>query len=150
MKKVVCLVLLTGILLSVFGCRKDVFVDPPPSLRGEYKGIIIRKFEGQAETNQLITWRFDGQAYTMWYDEDNGSGREFCDNQGLYELDGSIVKMETTNGNLTDEVCAEGSNPEGSFAVDHPTIDNDTLKLIQAIEDLTVTIKLVPDIDEEE
>ena len=150
MKKVVCLVLLAGVLLFVYGCRKDVFVDPPPSLTGEYQGIYIYKFEGQTESSQPIIWRFTSLSYTMWYDEESGTGQTFCDNRGQYVMDGSTVTMETTDPNLNADVCATGANPAGAFAVYHPTIEDDTLKLIQVVDDLTVTIKLVPDIGDDE
>lgn len=144
MKKVVCLVLLAGVVLFAYGCRKDVFVQPPPSLSGDYEGIIIQKYEGQTESSQYITWRFSTTGYQMRMDEDKGGDRFFCDNVGTYEFLGSRVEMETTIDNLNADVCSPDANPSGQFSVFQPTVEDDTLKLIQLIDDLTVTIKLVP------
>lgn len=144
MKKVVYLVLLAVVLLSVYGCRKDVFVEPPESLSGDYEGIYILKFEGQADQTQLITWRFTSTGYQMRFDEDKGGERFFCDNVGVYEFFGSRVTFETTIDNLNGDLCAPDLDPSGSFSVFQPTVDDDTLKMIQLIDDLNVTIKLVP------
>ena len=147
MKKVVSLLLLVGVIAFAYGCRKDLFVSPPESLSGDYVGTYIYKFEGQAETNQPVTWRFTSTGYDMRYDEDRGSGREFCDNVGEYEYEGSAVNLTVIVENLNQDLCSPDQNPEGRFSVFRPIegTNDDTLKLVQAIDDLTITIKLVPE-----
>jgi len=146
MKRVVSLVLLTLIVLACLQCRKDVFVEPPPSLMGEYEGIYIYKFAGQAEQEQLITWRFSSISYRVSYDEENGSGRQFCDAAGTYEWAGSRTTLIETDPNVRASLCITDQNPTGVFAIDQST---DTLVMIQIDGEITKTIRLVL-IEEEE
>jgi len=145
MKKVVSLLLLAGVVLFAYGCRKDLFVEPPPSLSGDYVGIYIYKFAGQAETSQPVTWRFTSSGYTMRYDDSRGDGRKFCDNVGEYTYQGSSVDFTSVLDNLNQDLCSPDQNPVGRFSVDNPDEFDDTLYLVQAVDDLTITIKLVAD-----
>lgn len=141
--KLISLILVSLCVLLAGSCDSPVG-PPPPSLTGDYEGIYLHQIEDQAEQAQLITWRFTSTGYHMRYDEENGEGRKFCDNVGEYELVDSMAVLTTTLANLKEDSCPPESNPEGEFAIFQPNVEDDTLRLVQIDETLTVTIKLVP------
>jgi len=114
--------------------------DPPPTLIGEYEGIYICRFAGQAEQEQAITWRFTSVGYRLSYDEANGSGRQFCDAAGTYEWMGSRTTLTEVDPNVLHSQCNEDQNPKGYFGIDQST---DTLVMVQFDGEITKTIRLV-------
>jgi hypothetical protein len=146
MKRLVAIAALIGLIAVAIACRDDVFVEPPPSLTGDYTGVYIYKIGGQTPTEQRITWRFSSNGYSMYWDEQNpgpDSTRYFCDCSGEYELgDGvNLIEIVPVVGVIT---CDTSLNPKGPFQLDQST---DTVKLTQydANDDVLKTVKLLPE-----
>lgn len=140
MRKSLGIVLLVIFVTSIIGtiaCRDDVFVEPPPSLTGDYYGWYSYKPDNQAAVEQPVTWRFSSNSYSMYYDIDSDpdSSRVFCDVQGSYEL-GNGVELIQERENLTQQNCNTDLNPTGFFQLDQST---DTLKMTQYDDQLNVT-----------
>lgn len=146
MKKVVSLLLLVGVVLVAYGCRKDYILPAQESLTGDYRGLYIYKFEGQTETTQPITWVFGTNRYEMRFDTVNGDTRYFCDNIGEFEREGSRLTFTTAIENLNQDLCSPDQNPEGVFQLIGAVNEGDSIQMIQIIDDLTTTIKIIPDI----
>ena len=142
MKKVVSLLLLVGAVLVAYGCRDDYILPAQESLTGDYQGIYIYKFEGQSETTQPITWVFGPTSYQMRFDTVNGDTRFFCDNIGVFEQNGSRLTLTTEVPNLNQDLCSPDQNPEGIFQLLRAE-GEDTMQMIQIVDELTITIKLV-------
>jgi hypothetical protein len=142
MRRIAGLAVILGIFLLLVGaCRDDVFVEPPPSLTGDYEGIYSYKVGNQTPAEQRITWRFTSNAYLMYFDEVNGTEQIFCNVRGEYQLENGVNLMQI-DSNLTGDLCNFGQNPTGFFALEQA----DTLKMTQFIadEDVLKVIKLVP------
>ncbi len=129
MKKLVGVAFVILLLAIGMACRDDVFVEPPPTLTGDYAGFISVKPDGQTATEQPITWRFSSNGFNMYWDEirDLDSTRDFCDVSGTYELENGVT-LSTTDSNLTSQTCNETQVPNGFFQLDQST---DTLKMTQ-------------------
>lgn len=155
MKRLVFLwaVVLIGVLCTnwMVGCRDDVVVPFPPDIRGNYEGIYSMRVQGPNDSydslrEQLIEFRFSASTYMMTMDPSLvDDERVFCDVLGDYEL-GTGVVMETTDSNLTNELCNENWAPGGAFSLDQTS---DTTRLTQVTTDAqsgvitTTTFRLV-------
>ncbi len=147
------LVPLTGLLLVatatiMWGCREDVFVEPPPSLIGEYQGIYtfqLRDGLTVVESKvQGINWVFTTSTYRMRWDTTVVQAgvsieRQFCDVDGFYELV-SGVELEVDDPNVTQVVCTEGDNPSGFFTLIQ---QGDSVRLVQELLNETTGITTV-------
>lgn len=121
------------------GCRDDITVPFPPSLKSDYTGFYSFLEIGPlgdtiTDTSQLITFRFTDDDYTMVMDTSIAESlRVFCDNRGLYTLgDGVTITLEEPN--FTRGVCTEDWDPDGFFGLDQTT---DTVRLLQDLSDPT-------------
>lgn len=142
MKKVVSILLLVGAVLVAYGCREDYILKGQNPLTGDYQGIYIYKFSGQTDISQPITWVFGPERYEMRFDTVNGTTRFFCDNIGILAQEGSRLTLTTAIENLNQNLCSPDQNPSGIFQLIR-TEGEDTLQMIQIVDDLTITIKLV-------
>jgi hypothetical protein len=129
-KIVIASIVLLMSLGTFWACRDDVFVEPPPSLSGEYEGFYSVKPAGQIAIEQPITWRFTDQSYNMWYRGDDPQNRSFCDCSGTYELTGN-VELEETTPVVGQIICDPELNPKGTFQLNQST---DTITLTQSVD----------------
>jgi len=131
MKKIAGLILLFGVLAIFIGCAEDVFVDPPPTLTGDYTGVYIYK-EGK-----YITWRFSKNSYQNRFNDSAEQDTLFCETDGQYELVNGVNLIETSS-NSTQITC----NVEQNFQLDQST---DSVKMTQYNSETEVlkTIKLL-------
>ena len=142
MRKIASLIIALGVLAFFVGCAKDVYVEPPPSLTGDYTGIYVLKEGSQVPIQEYITWRFSQNGYQMRQDTVIEKGvPTFCNNDGQYELENGVTLNET-NPNVNRDNCNTDQNPTGFFQLDQST---DTLKMTQfnSQDDVFKTIKLV-------
>ncbi len=152
MKRVTGLVLIIGLIAALVvlaSCRKDIILEQPDTIKGDYSGDIIYKVGSQIPEIQPIEWRFTDIGFNMWYDKvrdeelhGENASRSFCDVAGEYTLS-SGVSIDTSYNSGVD-ICDVSRIPMGSFALDRST---DTLKMTQydAETDATMTIKLLRD-----
>lgn len=136
MKRVWTLIALVVALSIVFAwissCRKDIYVEPPPSILGKYKGTYTYKeddgnpYSKNVDTSQAVKVTFFSDIWLMYIDltKTKESDRVACDCKGVYTLDNG-VQLDTTNGNLTKGVCTPDWLPVGSFQLIRN--QNDTL-----------------------
>ncbi len=124
------------------GCRKDVYVTPPPSLIGKYIGTYTYQEDNGAtlivDTTQPITFDFSSIVFSMDLDTSRmaESGRVTCDVLGYYSYEGSVVLSYTSptlggepgKRNKTNKICRESDVPEGAFGLQQPA---DSVLLIQ-------------------
>ncbi|MBN1211438.1 MAG: hypothetical protein JXA92_02565 [candidate division Zixibacteria bacterium] len=136
MKKIASLIIALGVLAFFIGCADDVFVEPPPSLTGDYTGVYIVKVGTQVPLEEVITWRFSQNSY-----QKRSEDSMFCDFDGTYELVNG-VRLNQTNGRSTVKTCNEDQNPTGFFQLDQSA---DTVKMTQydSQNDILKTIKLL-------
>ena len=142
MKKIASFIVALGVLAFFIGCADDVFVEPPPTLTGDYTGVYIIKEGTQVPIEEYITWRFSQNSYQMRFDDTVEQGDPVnCDCDGTYDLENG-VRLNETNPNPTRLTCDADKNPKGFFQLDQST---DTLKMTQydAQDDILKTIKLL-------
>ena len=147
MKKLVGLAALILLLALVLACRKDVFVEPPPSLTGDYIGSYTWDPDDAPAVTQPITWRFSSNGYSMYYDEESDTrppdqkAQNFCNTLGNYELVNG-VQLSPTDWNVNSDLCQDSLGPFGTFQLDQST---DTVKMTQYNSERgeTKTIKLL-------
>lgn len=140
MKKIASLILLFGVLAVFIGCAEDVYVEPPPSLTGDYVGVYIIKEGSQVEQSGDITWRFSQNGYQMRY-QDIPTDTISCECDGQYELENGVTLIEISS-NPTQIRCDDSRNPTGFFQLDQST---DTVKMTQYDSETEVlkTLKLL-------
>ncbi len=133
MRKIASLLLVLGVLAFFIGCADDVFVEPPPTLTGNYVGTYTLKIGTQIPMEEEITWRFSQNSYSKRSDY-----KVFCDFDGTYELKNGVI-LNQTNGRPTVKECNEDYNPTGFFQLDQST---DTVKMTQ-YDSETLTLKTI-------
>ena len=140
MKKIASLIFLFGVLAVFIGCAEDVYVEPPPSLTGDYVGVFIIKEGNQVAESGDITWRFSQNGYQMRY-QDIPTDTISCECDGQYELENGVNLIETSS-NPTQITCTASRNPTGFFQLDQST---DTLKMTQYDSETEIlkTLKLL-------
>ena len=140
MKKIASLIFLFGVLAVFIGCAEDVYVEPPPSLTGDYVGFYVIKVGNQVAEEGDITWRFSQNGYQLRYAEDAADSIS-CECDGQYELENGVTLIETSP-NTTQQRCDATKNPTGFFQLDQST---DTLKMTQYDSETEIlkTLKLL-------
>ncbi|MEK7774602.1 MAG: hypothetical protein AAB305_01805 [Candidatus Zixiibacteriota bacterium] len=117
-------ILITGIALFMFGCASDIILEPPPSLKGVYKGrYYITTNPGsvsEIERYQLIDFEFDDISYRMSIDTLNPNKTTFkiCKVSGKYNLGDNVALDQITSGPMGGNqfsTCNGDDNPEGQF-----------------------------------
>lgn len=128
---------------ALWSCRKDVFVEPPPSLIGTYKGFVYLRKEVNGsvtlEKAQFVTWRFSDVRYQIRWDSIPNQAplsaapneRQFCDSDGEYDLSAGI-ELIIIDPSPTPVVCIESENPEGFFSLNQSDPDT-SVKIDQRI-----------------
>ena len=120
MKRLAVLALLVILVVAYVGCRDDVFVEPPPSLTGDYTGTYTITIQCQTPEVMFITWRFTSSSYILRRDTTVTTPDNVqicCNSAGSYIL-GNNVELEEVNENLDQITCASEKNPQGIFGLD--------------------------------
>ncbi len=146
-------VLLSVVAAWVGSCRKDIFVPPPPSIIGTYRGVYEYSEDDHndlttdLDTSQFVKVIFKADTWIMNIDgartpEDK---RMACDCNGDYSLENG-VQLILIDSNSTNKVCTYDWLPFGSFQLIQE--ENDSLcsvKLTRIYNDdnrnLTITKK---------
>jgi hypothetical protein len=144
MKKIwtlISLVVALSIVLAwASSCRKDVYVEWPPSILGTYKGTYRyteddgNPYSKNIDTFQYVKVTFNSVKWIMYIDSNktNLKDRIACDADGTYTLDNG-VQLDTTNGNLTQGVCTMSWLPIGAFQLIRSETDTTCPLLIQQV-----------------
>ena len=147
-------VLLAVVLAFAASCRKDIFVPPPPSIIGTYKGI----YEYSEDDHNPLTPPFDTGQYVKvifkadtWIMNIDGAktpddARMACDCNGDYTLENG-VQLVLVDSNSTNKVCTYDWLPNGSFQLIQEELDTlCTVKLTRIYSDdirnVTITKQL--------
>ncbi len=133
-------VALTIVLAWESSCRKDIYVAPPPSIIGQYKGTYrYTEDDGNPrttniDTSQYVKVTFFSDSWLMYLDLTKTplKDRIACDCKGDYTLDNGI-QMDTTDGNLTKGVCTMDWLPVGTFQLIRSQTDTVCPLLIQQV-----------------
>ena len=118
-------ILITGIALFMFGCASDIILDPPPSLKGVYKGryyvVTNPGSVGEIERYQLIDFQFDDISYRMTIDtlNPNITTYKICKVDGKYRLEDNVTLTQLHSGPVGGRfsTCNSSDNPEGQFGI---------------------------------
>lgn len=130
MKRFVGLAVFVALIGVFFGCADDVFVEPPPSLIGDYAGTYSFKVGNTPAILQDVTWRFTTQTYTMRVTGTSGDTIS-CNCAGDYEL-GNNVDLQQVTPVLDPFTCDQGRNPKGVFGLDQSAQDTVFLRRVSA------------------
>lgn len=148
------IVLLAIVLALAVSCRKDIFVPPPPSIIGTYRGVYEYSEEDNNpltplfDTSQYVKVTFKVETWIMNMDETRTppSARMACDCNGDYTLENG-VQLILIDSNSTNKVCTYSWLPDSSFQLIQD--ENDSLcsvRLTRVYNDnarnLTITKKL--------
>ena len=139
MKRFVGLVVIVALVGIFIGCADDVFVEPPPSLIGDYAGTYSFKVGNTPAVTQEVTWRFTTATYTMRV-TGNSPDTISCNCAGEYEL-GNNVELTQITPVLDPFTCDQGRNPKGVFGLDQSKQDTVFLRRVSA--DTTQELVLV-------
>jgi hypothetical protein len=139
------LVVLSSIVLAwAASCRKDIFVPPPPSIIGTYRGVYEYTEDdnnpqtSNLDTSQFVKVIFKGDTWLMNLDEARtpASARMACDCNGDYTLENG-VQMVLIDSNSTNKVCTYSWLPSGSFQLIQEETDSlCSVRLTQISNDL--------------
>ena len=139
MKRFVGLVVVASMFALFIGCADDVFVEPPPSLIGDYVGEFSVKVGNTPAVVQEVNWRFTTATYQMRV-SDVSPDTISCNCAGDYVL-GNNVELVEINPVLDPFVCDQGRNPKGVFGLDQSKTD--TVLLRRVSNDTTMELILV-------
>ncbi len=133
MSKIKKLLLLSFVSLLLLSCAKDIFVDPPDSLRGFYIGkyYVSHALAGATITkSDEVEWSFTDQQHFCDFLVPDGSERVFCDFSGLYTVEASLNLGSPT---IANQICIVDDTPEGIFSISWTRVEdgNDTLTIEQ-------------------
>ena len=121
MKRLAVVAILLTLISAYVSCRKDVFVEPPPSLTGDYKGTYTIAVPSQTAQIENVRWQFRADSYIMRLDTTVSPNDTVCCNSlGNYTL-GNNVELEVIDPNLDQGACDENKVPQGVFGLDQST-----------------------------
>jgi hypothetical protein len=112
------LALAAGLL---YNCRKDVVVEPPPSVVGNYAGTYSRVVQGtDSNLLQYVTWVFTSTNFFMDYDQSHypiKDSAKVCDVGGVYEISAgiSLTATDSKDSSRTVRTCNKVFGPHGSY-----------------------------------
>ena len=93
--------------LIIWGCKGDIIVEPPSSLRGAYEGTYIRIKQyssAQITDEQQIDWTFSDQKF--WCSHADSLNWFVCEFSGTYELTDKVVLKD---GDLLNQLLLEAT-----------------------------------------
>lgn len=112
--------------ITLYNCRKDVVIEPPPSLVGIYSGTYAREVQNEPDSvpvNQHIIWTFTDTKYYMDYDQSYYNDpilASVCDCGGEYAVTSGIYLQAQTSldSNRTHRICKKDYAPDGQYQLD--------------------------------
>jgi len=132
MKKIFGSIALLALVVMGFSCASDIVLEPPPSLKGVYKGEYIITILGEqpVEVKQTIRWIFEDKSYNMYIDTLNPNMTDLCICKvyGNYVVEDKVRLKQAQPGqpHAGCNTCRDDYSPVGGFDIDRST---DTLKL---------------------
>lgn len=129
MKRLAVVAILLVLIAAYVGCRDDVFVEPPPSLTGNYAGTYSLEAPDGTDRIEFVTFLFRADSYIMRFDTTvPGNEPISCNSLGNYTL-GNNIELEVVDDNLDQGIpgyegssaCAEGLTPRGVYGLDQST-----------------------------
>jgi hypothetical protein len=134
-KRLGLLICMALIAITLYNCRKDVTILPPPSLVGTYTGTYAREVQQQPDSekiNQHVTWTFTTTKFYMDYDQAYYAHKEdakVCDCGGIYAVASGIdLESETSqDSNRTKRSCTTGYSPDGQYQLDQSVANEVTM-----------------------
>ncbi|MBD3403493.1 hypothetical protein GF420_11400 [candidate division GN15 bacterium] len=127
MKRLAVVALLLVLVAAYVGCRDDVFVEPPPSLTGDYTGTYSLEAPDNTQRTEFVVWQFRADSYIMRYDTAAADNDAIsCNSLGNYTL-GNNVELEVLDDNLDQGIpgqasaCNERLVPQGVYGLDQST-----------------------------
>jgi hypothetical protein len=151
---VISLVVAVSIVLAwAASCRKDVYVEPPPSILGNYKGTYCYNEDDNnplttdLDTCQAVKVTFNLSGWIMYMDADvtPDSARMSCDCRGDYTLENGvqmIIGDDSKDSNLTNQVCTYGWLPGGSYQLLRNQSESCELLLQQSVADAVKNVTI--------
>lgn len=145
MKRIAVLLILAVVATLIYSCRKDVMVEPPPSLSGDYAGTYTFKKGSLPAVVQGVTMKFTTDAFRINWDS-TGEQR-FCDAKGGYQLTNNVelYAIDSTDCNYHYFKCDLGLCPMAIYQVDQSVAN--TVKMhsytISATDTIDRKIELV-------
>lgn len=133
-------VALSIILVWAASCRKDIYVEPPPSIMNKYKGTYCYREDDHnpttvdIDTCQFVKVTFTADSWLMYLDENKTApaDRMACDCNGDYTLENG-VQMVLIDSNSTNKVCTYSWLPSGSFLLIQSETDTLCPVLLQQV-----------------
>jgi hypothetical protein len=147
MKKLSIVLAISALVILAVSCAKDVILQPPASLQGEYHGLysFTKNYSGSAGSPQTLTvpitkWIFTETGYNMKVDTTGDVA--FCSPFGHYTLSDRVELDQDINGSGCSGTVADATlNPEGDFTLRRPP-DSVILTQVNDTKDAFIEIKL--------
>ena len=125
-------------LIFVGSCKKDIVLEPLPTLEGTYLGLyqVVDDYNGTNEvtTESTIEMLFSDESY--FFNSDN-TPDPFCNPRGNYILAANTIELNESQRNCSGVIASESDNPRGQFSIRRPgdsvimvQIDSSTLKRV--------------------
>jgi hypothetical protein len=125
MKKTFALVAIMAVMIGVFSCSDDIYIEPDAPLTGDYTGeyCVTQNYGSASQSTrcEFIEWTFTEDAYIMQLDTAKFEGECFCRVDGVYALSDGIrfqEKHSIPDGAAGCTACNEADNPEGRFRIE--------------------------------
>ncbi|MDX9856459.1 MAG: hypothetical protein RBT76_01575 [candidate division Zixibacteria bacterium] len=125
MRRLVVVALLLVLIAAYVGCRDDVFVEPPPSLTGDYEGTYTLSVPSQQDRIEFVRWQFRADSYIMRFDTTvDGNDPISCNSLGNYTLANNVeleVLDPDLDGGIAGSACDQSLVPQGVYGLDQST-----------------------------
>ena len=115
--------------LTITSCKKDIVLEPLPSLAGSYEGkyLVITGYQTPNADTTISTLEMLFSDESYFFNSDN-SPDAFCDPRGDYLITANNIVLTETNRNCT-QIAKERDNPRGSF--NFRRVDPDSVIMVQ-------------------
>ncbi|MCB2230742.1 hypothetical protein KQH82_08510 [bacterium] len=125
MKRLAVVAILLMLIAAYVGCRDDVFVEPPPSLTGDYEGTYKISVPSQTDRIEYVRWQFRADSYIMRFDTTVAENEAICCNSlGNYTLANNVdleVIDPDLDGGIAGSACDQSLVPQGVYGLDQST-----------------------------
>lgn len=137
---IVLVTLVLASLILITACKKDIVLEPLPTLEGSYMGIyrVITGYQTpSADTStSSVAMLFSEESY--FFNSDN-TPDAFCNPRGSYTLAANNIELSETDRNCSSVIAKERDNPRGQFSIRRP---GDSVICIQQTADTLKQILL--------
>jgi hypothetical protein len=111
MKRIAGMLVLVILAGLAYSCRKDVFIDAPPSLLGDYTGTYSVKRGSLPPEEWPVTFRFLLAEFSLRLDEAaRPRPQAICDHDGMYTIGASVTMAARCGGDYSPATCATDPN----------------------------------------